>query len=84
MKKRITTSDRYAPPHPSGWSRRKPFRGRGIMRLERLGVALVLAAGLAVLTGCVGENQAGPRSESQGPILKGGDDRTGEYEAVED
>ena len=50
------------------------------MRLERMGMAVVLAAGLAVLPGCVGENQAAPASGA--PITKGGDDRTGAYDAV--
>ena len=53
------------------------------MRLERMGVAAVLAAWLAVLPACVAENRAAPQSGSQGAIVKGGDDRTGEYEAVE-
>ena len=53
------------------------------MRLERIGVALFLAAGLAVLPACAGENQATPQSGSQGAIVKGGDDRSGAYEAVE-
>jgi sugar lactone lactonase YvrE len=53
------------------------------MRLQKMGVALVLAAGLTVLAACVGENQARPQSGSEGTIVKGGDDRTGEYEAVE-
>ena len=53
------------------------------MRLERMGVALVLAAGLAALPACVGEDQATPQSKSPGAIVKGGDDRAGEYEAVE-
>ncbi len=53
------------------------------MRVERAGVAFVLAAGLAVLAGCAGENQtAPPQSVSQG-VVKGGDDRAGEYEGVE-
>ncbi len=54
------------------------------MRLERMGVAPILAAGLAVLPACVGENQAVPQSGSREAIVKGGDDRTGEYQAVED
>ena len=53
------------------------------MRLKHGGVVLVLAAGLAVLLACVGENQPAPPSGSQGAIVKGGDDRTGEYEAAE-
>ena len=53
-----------------------------MMIIERVGATLVLAAGLAVLTACTGENQAA--SGSLGAIVKGGDDRTGEYEAVED
>ena len=53
------------------------------MRLERTGVALILAAGLVVLEACGGETQATPESGSLGAIVKGGDDRTGEYDAVE-
>ena len=46
------------------------------MKFERIGMALVLAVGLAVLPGCVGEKGA-PRA-----IVKGGDERTGAYDAV--
>ena len=53
-----------------------------MMIIERVGATLVLAAGLAVLTACTGENQA--VSGSLEAIVKGGDDRTGEYDAVED
>jgi peptidylamidoglycolate lyase len=53
------------------------------MSLERIGVALFLAAGLAALPACVDENQAAPSSGSQGAVVKGGDDRTGGYDAVE-
>ena len=42
------------------------------MRVERLGVALILAAGLAVLPGCAVENGAAPAS---GTVQKGGDER---------
>ena len=48
------------------------------MRIERMGAALVLAAGVAVLPGCAGEDQAAPPQQ----IVRGGDARTGEYEAV--
>jgi hypothetical protein len=48
-----------------------------MMGLERMGAALVLAAGLAVLTGCAGDQAAPPQA-----IQKGGDERTGEYNAV--
>ena len=48
------------------------------MRRDPMGLALVLAAGMAVLPGCVGENQA----VSTQAIAKGGDARTGEYDAV--
>ena len=53
------------------------------MRLNRMYVALVLAAVLAALQACGGENQSVPQSASQTAIVKGGDDRTGEYEAAE-
>ena len=43
------------------------------MRVERVGLALVLAAGIA---GCVGENQA---QTASGPIVKGGSDEMGQY-----
>ena len=62
----------------------KPHTGRGIMRVERMVVASLLAAGLVVLPACTGENRATPESGSQGAIVKGGDDRAGEYEGVED
>ena len=48
------------------------------MRLNRMYVALVLAAVLAALQACGGENQSEPQSASQTAIVKGGDDRTGE------
>ena len=46
------------------------------MKVERIGVALVLAT---LLPGCVGENQAEPAS---GTVRKGGDNRNGEYVAA--
>ena len=49
-----------------------------MMRLDRMGAALVLAAGLAILPACAVEDQA-----AQGDIVKGGDDRTGGYTADE-
>ena len=51
------------------------------MRPERSAIALVLFAALAVLGACVAENQA---STADGPIKKGGDERTGEYTPVAD
>jgi hypothetical protein len=48
------------------------------MRLQRTGAALVLAAGLAILAGCVGENQAATAAADK-PIKKGGDGRYGQY-----
>ena len=42
------------------------------MRLDRMGVVLVLAAGMAVLPGCAGEDQV-----AQGEVIKGGDERNG-------
>ena len=48
------------------------------MRPHRM-LALVL---LGVLTACVGENEAAPVAE--GPVVKGGDERTGVYEVVAD
>ncbi len=53
-------------------------------RLSRIHAALPLAIGLVVLQACGGESQSAPESGSQAAIVKGGDDRTGEYEAVED
>ena len=49
------------------------------MRLERVGVALFLAAGLALIPACAGEDQA-----AQQAVMKGGDDRTGGYDPVAD
>ena len=54
------------------------------MKLERMGVALVLAAGLAVLSACAGETPTEPAPSPQGPIVKGGDDKAGAYEGVAD
>ena len=52
------------------------------MRTERLGATLVIALALAVLHACVGENQTASRAQGAG--VKGGDDRTGGYDAVAD
>jgi hypothetical protein len=53
------------------------------MRPERIGLSVILAAVLASLPACVAENQAAPASASGGDVVvKGGDDRTGEYDAV--
>jgi hypothetical protein len=47
------------------------------MRWERSAAAVVLG-GLAVIAACVGENQAATAD----PVVKGGDERNGEYTAV--
>ncbi len=57
------------------------------MKSRSILFVLALAASVAV-TGCAGENQAAPAPEtdaamSGGPITKGGDDRTGQYDVVE-
>src|SRR5262245_36777847 len=53
-----------------------------MMRLDRIGRALVLAAGLAVIPGCVQENEAAPASgTATAGVVKGGDDRNGDYDA---
>ncbi len=49
------------------------------MRMESIGAALWLAAGLAALSGCVGGDQAVPLPRA---TEDGGDARTGEYDAV--
>jgi hypothetical protein len=55
------------------------------MRLERVGVVLAVAVGLAGLPGCVAENEATPASDaSVATISKGGDDVNGEYLGVAD
>ena len=51
-----------------------------MMRPERCGVALVLAAGLAVLPSCADEDRAAPPAAAT--MAKGGDDRSGDYEGV--
>lgn len=51
------------------------------MRMERLGKALVLAAALAVVLGPAGEHDAAAQSKK---LVKGGDDRAGEYDGVAD
>ena len=53
-----------------------------MMRPERFGMSLVLAAGLAVLAACTGEDPAAPSAE-EATMAKGGDDRSGDYEGVE-
>jgi hypothetical protein len=51
-------------------------------QLKSIGAPLLIVA-LAVYSACAGENQAAQDLGSRGAITKGGDDRTGEYEAVE-
>jgi hypothetical protein len=51
-------------------------------QLKSIGASLLVVA-LVVYSACAGENQAAQDLRSQGAITKGGDDRTGEYEAVE-
>lgn len=60
------------------------------MTLERTSVALAFIAGLAVLAACgraditivLSENPAEAPSSERDALMKGGDDRAGEYEAV--
>jgi hypothetical protein len=49
------------------------------MGLDRIGLGLAWAV-LTAAAGCVGEGQAG---SADGPVTKGGDDRTGAYDLVE-
>ena len=51
-------------------------------QLKSIGAPLLIGA-LVVYSACAGENQAAQDLGSRGDITKGGDDRTGEYEAVE-
>ena len=51
-------------------------------QLKSIGAPLLIGA-LVVYSACAGENQAAQDLGSRGAITKGGDDRTGEYEAVE-
>ena len=51
-------------------------------QLKNIGASLLVVA-LVVYSACAGENQAAQDLGSRGDITKGGDDRTGEYEAVE-
>ena len=52
------------------------------MKLKGLGEVLLITA-LAVTSACTGETQTAQNLGSQAAIAKGGDDRTGDYEAVE-
>ena len=52
------------------------------MRKVWMGRALVLAAGLAVIPACAGEKPAEPQPASPAASVKGGDDRTGAYDAA--
>ncbi len=52
-------------------------------RVRRSGVATLLVAGLVTLSGCATDSQAASEAEGQARVEKGGDDRTGEYAAVE-
>jgi DNA-binding beta-propeller fold protein YncE len=54
------------------------------MTRERFSVAGLLAALLVMLPACASENQAATPAGSAGAITKGGDDRTGAYDAVAD
>jgi DNA-binding beta-propeller fold protein YncE len=54
------------------------------MTFERLGGAFVLAAGVVALTWGAAEHQRAVGSASPRAVVKGGDDRSGEYEAVAD
>ena len=51
-------------------------------QLKSIGAPLLIVA-LVVYSACAGENQVAQDLGSRGAITKGGDDRTGEYEAVE-
>ena len=51
-------------------------------QLKSIGAPLLIGA-LVVYSACAGENQAAQDLGSRRAITKGGDDRTGEYEAVE-
>ena len=51
-------------------------------QLKSIGAPLLVLA-LVAYSACAGENQAAQDLGSRGAITKGGDDRTGEYEAVE-
>ena len=51
-------------------------------QLKSIGAPLLVVA-LVAYSACAGENQAAQDLGSRGDITKGGDDRTGEYEAVE-
>ncbi|SVB62709.1 uncharacterized protein METZ01_LOCUS215563, partial [marine metagenome] len=53
------------------------------MRLERKCLALLLGITLATIPACLNVNEDGQETLSTGAFQKGGDDRTGEYEAVE-
>lgn len=48
------------------------------MKLEHIGLVLMLA----LSAGCAVENEASESASPDEPIVKGGDDRTGEYDAV--
>ena len=52
------------------------------MKLKSIGEVLLITA-LAVTSACTGETQTAQNLGSQAAIAKGGDDRTGDYEAVE-
>ena len=54
-----------------------------MMRLTRTATALALAGGLTALAACAVEDQAADQAGSEERIVKGGDERTGEYVAAE-
>ena len=49
----------------------------------RLGLALGMATSVGVLPACAPEDSSSAVPQADGPIVKGGDDRTGEYDPVE-
>ena len=52
------------------------------MGVTNRGIRLVAFGSALAISACVSENEAAPAQESQVTITKGGDDRTGEYDAV--
>ena len=52
------------------------------MKIAHPGTAVLLTGGLALLSSCGGSPEDVTQSAAERPAVKGGDDRTGEYDAV--
>ena len=52
------------------------------MKIARMGMTVLVACGLALLPACSADSSGDATEAAAGPVVKGGDDRTGEYDPV--